>query len=114
MEDLDKFLQDNEGQLSRRRTSILDPFTAEILRMKELGYTEKVILQFLEQMKNVKVSQQTLNWFIRSRAVSQPTTGHQARKNEPAHAAGADASPAQSKSDNRTWKGKNFDVDHHV
>ena len=35
--------------------------------MKQLGFTEKLILQFLAEKKNVRVSQQALNRFIRSR-----------------------------------------------
>ena len=39
----------------------------EILEMKQLGFTEKLILQFLAEKKNIRVSQQALNRFIRSR-----------------------------------------------
>lgn len=45
----------------------MEPYKDEILKMKQLGFTEKLILQFLAEKKNVSVSQQALNRFIRSR-----------------------------------------------
>lgn len=53
--------------MSLGKRSVLEPYKDEILKMKQLGFTEKLILQFLAEKKNVSVSQQALNRFIRSR-----------------------------------------------
>ncbi|HFC6386984.1 TPA: hypothetical protein ACFNMI_000025 [Neisseria bacilliformis] len=48
------------------KSSRLDPWTDDILTLKDNGYTQKQILEFLEA-NGIKVSQMTLSVFIRSR-----------------------------------------------
>lgn len=67
MSDLEDFIKSYENKLSLGKRSVLEPYKDEILKMKQLGFTEKLILQFLAEKKNVSVSQQALNRFIRSR-----------------------------------------------
>lgn len=67
MSDLEDFIKSYENKLSPGKRSVLEPYKDEILKMKQLGFTEKLILQFLAEKKNVRVSQQALNQFIRSR-----------------------------------------------
>lgn len=67
MSDLEDFIKSYENKLSLGKRSVLEPYKDEILKMKQLGFTEKLILQFLAEKKNVRVSQQALNRFIRSR-----------------------------------------------
>ena len=67
MSDLEDFIKSYENKLSPGKRSVLEPYKDEILKMKQLGFTEKLILQFLAEKKNVIVSQQALNRFIRSR-----------------------------------------------
>lgn len=65
--DIETFLagKNLEGKAAAR--SQLTPYTDEILELKKRGYTEKIILQFLQEKKGVVVTQSTLNWFINSR-----------------------------------------------
>ena len=67
MSDLEDFIKSYENKLSPGKRSVLEPYKDEILKMKQLGFTEKLILQFLAEKKNVRVSQQALNRFVRSR-----------------------------------------------
>ena len=67
MSDLDDFIKMHADKLSSRKRSVLEPYKDEILKMKQLGFTEKLILQFLFEKKKVTVSQQALNRFIRTR-----------------------------------------------
>lgn len=67
MSDLEDFIKSYENKLSPGKRSVLEPYKDEILKMKQLGFTEKLILQFLAEKKNVRVSQQALNRFICSR-----------------------------------------------
>lgn len=66
MSDLDDFVREQGTSLKVRR-SVLEPFKEEILALKNLGYSETAILKFLADKKQIKVAQQTLNRFIRSR-----------------------------------------------
>ena len=50
------------------KKSKLAAIAAENLTLKDLGYSEKDILRFLLEKKEMAVSQPTLNRFIRSRA----------------------------------------------
>lgn len=68
MSDLDDFIREHNLMPEKNRKSVLAPYADEILKMKEMGFTEKIILQFLKEKKGISVSQQTLNWFIRSRS----------------------------------------------
>ena len=67
MNDLEDFIKQQTGQQTTAKRSVLEPYKDEILKMKELGFTEKIILHFLSEKKNLTVSQQALNRFIRSR-----------------------------------------------
>ena len=63
MSDLDDFVKNNAPS---GKKSKLDAFAGEIFTLKNLGYSEKDILRFLLEKKGIKVSQPTLNRFIRS------------------------------------------------
>lgn len=65
MSDLDDFVKNNTPS---GKKSKLDAFAGEIFTLKDLGYSEKDILRFLLEKKEMAVSQPTLNRFIRSRA----------------------------------------------
>lgn len=69
MSDIDDFIREKNPQPKQKRSK-LDAFHDEIFQLKEMGFSEKVIVEFLLEKKNVKVAQQTLNQFIRSRSRS--------------------------------------------
>lgn len=69
MSDIDDFIRE-KNPLPKQKRSKLDTFHDEIFQLKEMGFSEKVIVEFLLEKKNVKVAQQTLNQFIRSRSHS--------------------------------------------
>lgn len=85
MSDLDDFIREHNLMPEKSRKSALTPYADEIFKMKEMGFTEKIILQFLKEKKGISVSQQTLNWFIRSRKNVEPTpaTNHKTIKTAP-------------------------------
>ncbi|OSI21680.1 hypothetical protein BV912_06425 [Neisseria dumasiana] len=64
---MDDFIKEHNLKPEKNKKSVLAPYQDEIFKMKEMGFTEKIILQFLKEKKGISVSQQTLNWFIRSR-----------------------------------------------
>lgn len=66
MNDIETFLAKHQLADKQKKTSVLEPYQAEILELKEKGYSDKIIVRFLEEMKGVKVSQQWLNRYIRS------------------------------------------------
>lgn len=68
MSDLEDFIREHNLRPGKSKKSVLQPYADEIFKMKEMGFTEKIILQFLKEKKGIVVSQQTLNWFIRSKA----------------------------------------------
>lgn len=68
MSDLSDFIKQHNLVPNKGRKTVLAPYEDEIFEMKSMGFTEKIILQFLEEKKGVTVTQQTLNWFIRSRS----------------------------------------------
>ncbi|MBP6860767.1 MAG: hypothetical protein KBC57_00235 [Neisseriaceae bacterium] len=49
-----------------RKGSKLDPWLSDIKKLKEHGYTQKLILEFLH-LNNVSISQTALNYFIKTR-----------------------------------------------
>lgn len=49
-----------------RKGSKLEPWLGDIKKLKEHGYTQKLILEFL-QLNNVSISQTALNYFIKTR-----------------------------------------------
>lgn len=69
MSDIDDFIREKNPNPKQKRSK-LDAFHDEIFQLKEMGFSEKVIVEFLLEKKNVKVAQQTLNQFIRSRSRS--------------------------------------------
>ncbi|MBP6115499.1 MAG: hypothetical protein KBC57_05690 [Neisseriaceae bacterium] len=68
--DLSQFLSCHKPSA---RISKLEPFKNEIFYLKENGYSEKDILKFLADFKQISVSQPSLNWFIRSRLLKSNT-----------------------------------------
>ncbi|PSJ81197.1 hypothetical protein [Neisseria iguanae] len=66
MNDIETFLTKHQLADKQKKTSVLEPYQAEILELKEKGYSDKIIVRFLEEMKGVKISQQWLNRYIRS------------------------------------------------
>ena len=77
MSDLDDFVKNNAPS---GKKSKLDAFAGEIFTLKNLGYSEKDILRFLLEKKGIKVSQPTLNRFIRShigKTIITSETNHQ-------------------------------------
>lgn len=61
-DDLVSFLK---TRTPNKRRSLLAPYKEQILYLKKQGFTEPAILDFLKEKKNVKVSQPTLNAFIK-------------------------------------------------
>lgn len=77
MSDLEDFVKNNAPS---GKKSKLDAFAGEIFKLKNLGYSEKDILRFLLEKKGIKVSQPTLNRFIRShigKTIITSETNHQ-------------------------------------
>ena len=56
MSDLDDFIKMHADKLSSRKRSVLEPYKDENLKMKQLGFTEKLILQFLFEKKKEKLA----------------------------------------------------------
>ena len=63
--EIDDFLAGFDKEKIILRKSILEPHKKQILELKNRGYAERIIIQFLEERKGIKVSQSYLNWFIR-------------------------------------------------
>lgn len=74
MSDIDDFINEHNLHSKRKKQSKLTEYKDEIFQLKSMGFAEKVIIQFLAEKKNVHVSQQTLNQFIRSQ--SEPQHAH--------------------------------------
>lgn len=71
MSDIDDFINEHNLHAKRKKQSKLTEYKDEIFQLKNMGFAEKVIIQFLAEKKNVHVSQQTLNQFIRSQSEPQ-------------------------------------------
>ena len=54
MNDIDIFLNKRNHTPKSDRISVLEPYKDEIFKLKNMGYTEKVIVEFLSEMKGVK------------------------------------------------------------
>ncbi len=70
---MDKKIKVDEFMAQRKaaaKSSRLDPWADDIFTLKDNGYTQKQILEFLEA-NGIKVSQMTLSVFIRSRQEKQ-------------------------------------------
>ena len=65
MQDVDDFLREYKPAKTGKQ-SVLMPYLAEILELKNRGYSERVVLDFLLRKKGITISQQSLNRFIRS------------------------------------------------
>lgn len=63
MSDVQDFIREKALQPTR---SALAPYTAEILELRELGFSYRVIAEFLHEKKGVKTSFQNVAAFIRS------------------------------------------------
>lgn len=68
MNDIEFFLNKRNHAPKSDKVSVLEPFKDEIFQLKNMGYAEKIIVEFLSEMKGVKISRQALNLFIRSRS----------------------------------------------
>lgn len=84
MDDLDDFIKEHGHEPKRVNRSVLEPYRDELLKMRKMGFTEKVMLQFLKEKKNLAISQQALNRFIRSRLNKQEADKKEAEKPAPA------------------------------
>ena len=76
MQDVDEFLRECKPAKTGKQ-SILMPYLAEILELKNRGYSERVVLDFLLQKKGITISQQSLNQIAKNitpAAESTPTT----------------------------------------
>lgn len=69
MNDIEIFLSKHNHINKSDKVSVLEPYKDEIFQLKNMGYAEKIIVEFLSEMKGVKISRQALNQFIRSRSV---------------------------------------------
>lgn len=67
MNDIETFLNQRNHAAKSDKVSVLEPYKDEILQLKNIGYAEKIIVEFLSEMKGVNVSRQAVNQFIRSR-----------------------------------------------
>lgn len=95
-DDLVDFIANNEPEGKRSK---LLPFKDEILKLKELGYAEKNILQFLKEKKGITVTRQTLNVFIRKCQVRSAPSSLPSPANKPSPSAAP--TPATSKPDEK-------------
>lgn len=84
MDDLDDFIKEHGHEPKRVNRSVLEPYRDELLKMRKMGFTEKVMLQFLKEKKNLAISQQALNRFIRSRLNKQEADKKDVEKTAPA------------------------------
>lgn len=60
-------------QQEQGRSSKLEPFREDILALKQKGFSQKQIQQFLAQ-NNIQAGLTTINWFIRTRCKNKPET----------------------------------------
>lgn len=74
MSDIETFLKSREHAAKSDKVSILEPFKDEIFQLKNMGYAEKIIVEFLAEMKGINISRQALNQFIRSRSAQMQNT----------------------------------------
>lgn len=74
MNDIEIFLSKRNHISKSDKVSVLEPYRDEIFQLKNMGYAEKIIVEFLLEMKGVKISRQALNQFIRSRSVQMQNT----------------------------------------
>lgn len=82
MNDIEIFLSKRNHAPKSDKISILEPYKDEIFQLKNMGYAEKIIVEFLSEMKGIKITRQALNQFIRSRYAQMQNT----EPNTPTHA----------------------------
>jgi hypothetical protein len=83
---MDKKITVDEFMTQRKaaaKSSRLDPWADDIFTLKDNGYTQKQILEFLEA-NGIKVSQMTLSVFIRSRQEKQDGSSISLQEKKPA------------------------------
>lgn len=71
MSDVQDFIKEKGLQPTR---STLTPYVAEILELRELGFSYRVIAEFLHEKKGLKTSFQNVAAFIRSRSTQTQAT----------------------------------------
>lgn len=64
---VEKFITEQE---EKGRRSKLEPFKTDILLLKQKGFSQKQIQQFLKE-NGLKVGLTTINWFIKTRSKSE-------------------------------------------
>lgn len=74
MNDIETFLNQRNHAAKSDKVSVLEPYKDEIFQLKNMGYAEKIIVDFLSEMKGVDVSRQAVNRFIRSRSAQMHNT----------------------------------------
>ncbi|MDK4528024.1 hypothetical protein QG082_00890 [Kingella kingae] len=74
MNDIETFLNQRNHAAKSDKVSVLEPYKDEIFQLKNMGYAEKIIVEFLSEMKGVNVSRQAVNQFIRSRSAQMHNT----------------------------------------
>ncbi|CWN76368.1 TPA: hypothetical protein ACJKC4_000045 [Neisseria meningitidis] len=74
MNDIETFLNQRNHAAKSDKVSVLEPYKDEIFQLKNMGYAEKLIVEFLAEMKGINISRQALNQFIRSRSAQMQNT----------------------------------------
>ena len=74
MNDIETFLNQRNHAAKSNKVSVLEPYKDEIFQLKNMGYAEKLIVEFLAEMKGINISRQALNQFIRSRSAQMHNT----------------------------------------
>lgn len=95
MNDIETFLSKRNHTTKSDKISILEPYKDEIFQLKNMGYAEKIIVEFLAEMKDVKVSRQALNQFIRSRSAQMQNGTMQTRSVTPQNRVSNATQPSQ-------------------
>lgn len=95
MNDIETFLSKRNHAAKSDKISILEPYKDEIFQLKNMGYAEKIIVEFLVEMKDVKVSRQALNQFIRSRSAQMQNGTMQTRSETPQNRVSNAIQPSQ-------------------
>lgn len=95
MNDIETFLSKRNHAVKSDKISILEPYKDEIFQLKNMGYAEKIIVEFLAEMKDVKVSRQALNQFIRSRSAQMQNGTMQTRSATPQNRVSNATQPSQ-------------------
>ena len=95
MTDIETFLKSREHAAKSDKVSVLEPFKDEIFQLKNMGYAEKIIVEFLAEMKGINISRQALNQFIRSRSAQMQNGTMQTRSATPQNHVSNATQPSQ-------------------